>query len=220
MTRKTFLKTLAAGTLGLFFAAGALALAATASGDRTLGGNDAGAAGGDEAGNRIIVTYFSHSGNTRALAETIAENVGGRLVELVPAEPYPAEYRKCTERAKKEIAANARPPLKSAPTPETLAEAEIVFVGSPNWLGTYAPPVATFLDTPDLAGKTVVPFFTNGGGGFQNCETDMKKQLGDKATFLRAFTVNGKNVNSAGTRREVRAWLNEIGFGKEDEAKD
>lgn len=198
MNRKTFLQTLAAAVLGLFFAISAFAQAAVPA---------------EKAGDaRVLVAYFSLTGNTKALAQSIAEKTGAKIVEIVPAEAYPTEYRKCTERAKKEIGAKAKPPLKALPA--DLAAFDIIFVGSPSWLGTYAPPVATFLDSPALAGKTLVPFFTNGGGGLQNCESTMKRQVGDKAFFLRAIAVNGKKVKDSGTAREVDAWLAEIGLGK------
>lgn len=192
MTRKTFLKTLAAAAFALCFAISAFAQNAVPA-------------------QRVLVAYFSLTGNTEALAQSIAAKTGAEIVKIVPADAYPTEYRKCTERAKKEIGTGTKPAL--APLAADLAAFDIIFVGSPNWLGTYAPPVATFLDAPALAGKTIVPFFTNGGGGLQNCESNMKTQLAGKAAFLRALTVNGKKVKSAATAREIDAWLAEIGFG-------
>lgn len=192
MDRKTFIKSLAAGAL-----AGMIPLGASAA-ETPAGGNNA----------RVLVAYFSWSGNTRAMAETIAAETGATLFEIVPETPYPTAYRRCTEQAKKEIAEGFRPKLKAVP--ENLAAFDVIFVGSPNWWGTYAPPVATLLDDPAFAGKTVVPFFTNGGGGMQRCESDMKKQLSN-SKLLRALTVSGSSADSDRTKRQIAAWLREIG---------
>ena len=59
---------------------------------------------------------------------------------------------------------------------ETIENAEVVFIGSPNWLKTFAPPVLSFLRTVDLSGKTIIPFCTHGVGGFGRMIEDYKKE--------------------------------------------
>lgn len=201
MTRKKFLCSLAA-----------LVFAGIAAGGNLSAFADDGGAAVPADGRRVLVAYFSWSGNTKALAEKIAASAGGTLFEIVPEKPYPTEYRKCTEQAKKEISEGFRPALKSKP--ENLAEYDVVFVGSPNWWGTYAPPISTLLDDPAFAGKTVVPFFTHGGGGMQRCESDMRKQLDGKSNVLKALTVSGSSADGSRAQRAVDAWLREIGLAK------
>lgn len=164
-----------------------------------------------EKAKKILVVYYSWSGNTRALAEKIRIGTNAKIFEVLPSKPYPKEYRKCVDQAKEEIAKKFRPELKSVP--EDLASYDTIFVGSPNWWGTYAPPIATLLDNPAFAGKTIVPFFTHGGGGMQNCESDMKKQCA-KSTFLKAFTLSGSAADSSSTQKRVDSWLKEIGVVK------
>ena len=62
------------------------------------------------------------------------------------------------DQGKKEIAAGVRPALKN-PVGD-LSQYDVIFVGSPCWWATIAPPVATFLTSCDFAGKTVIPFRT------------------------------------------------------------
>lgn len=52
----------------------------------------------------------------------------------------------------------------------------MIFVGSPNWLKTFAPPVLSFLRSVDLSGKTIIPFCTHGGGGFGRMIEDYKRE--------------------------------------------
>ena len=62
---------------------------------------------------KVLVAYFSRSGNTRAIADHIKSLTGGDMFEIQVAKPYPEEYHACTEVAKKEKEDNARPALKT-----------------------------------------------------------------------------------------------------------
>ena len=112
-------------------------------------------------GKKVLVAYFSHSGNTREMARQIAEATNGDLFEIVPQSAYPAQYDAVTAQAKREIGRGYRPALKGR-LPD-IGAYDVVFVGSPCWWGTVAPPVATFLAAYDWSGKTVAPFMTQRG---------------------------------------------------------
>ena len=107
--------------------------AAAESGDAQTAPND----------KKVLVAYFSHSGNTRAVAERIAAATGADLVEIVPQKPYPAEYRAVVDQARREIGADYRPALKTD-LPDA-GRYDVIYIGSPCWWSTVAPPVATFL---------------------------------------------------------------------------
>lgn len=62
--------------------------------------------------NKILVAYFSWSGNTQYVAEQIAKQTGGTLFRIEPVKPYPTEYTPCTEVAKKERRTMPVPPSK------------------------------------------------------------------------------------------------------------
>ncbi len=143
---------------------------------------------------KTLVVYYSWGGNTRAAAEQIHKLTGGTLLEIKPVTPYPTAYQACVDQAKKEIAEEFRPEISTKV--EDIAKYDVIFVGSPNWWGTMAPPVATFLTRTDLAGKTVIPFFTHGGGGMQRCEADVKKLCG-KSNVLKGATFSGIRVRKS-----------------------
>ena len=101
--------------------------------------------------NSALTAYFSHSGNTREIARQIHENIGGDLFEIVPVDPYPADYDAVVEQARKELDKKSRPELKTKVG--NMDSYDVVFVGYPNWWGTMPMPVVTFLSEYDLSGK-------------------------------------------------------------------
>lgn len=155
---------------------------------------------------KSLVVYYTHSGNTKKIAELIAEKTGSTLFAIEPEKAYPTAYQAVVEQAKQEIRAGYRPALNST---IDVGDYNMVFVGSPNWWSTIAPPVASFLDEADFAGKTVVPFCTHGGGGMANVARDIA-QLCPDSEVLNGFEIYGNG--SARARGEVDTWLERIGI--------
>lgn len=156
-------------------------------------------------GKKVLVVYFSRSGNTKAVAEEVQKLTGGQLFEIQTSKPYPAEYHACTELAKKEKEEGTRPALKNKV--EDMGQYDVVFVGYPNWWGTMPMAVVTFLEGYDLAGKTLIPFCTHGGGGEQRCFTDFVKYSG-KAEHKKGFLISGSEAR--GAQKQVEGWLKSI----------
>ena len=121
-----------------------------------------------------LVVYYSYSVITRRLAEDIALITDGDLRELKPQKPYSFSYHTAIKEVRKEIERGYCPPLMERT--ESMGDSEVVFIGSPNWLKTFAPPVLSFLRTVDLSNKTIIPFCTHGGGGFGNMMEDYKRE--------------------------------------------
>ena len=162
-----------------------------------LGSGEAGAA--TPQGGRHLIAYFSRTGNTRTIAGQIQAAAGGELLELRTVTPYPEDYRATTEQAKKET------------TPPDPAAYDVIFVGSPNWWGTIAPPVMTFLTSADFSGKTIAPFVTHGGSRLGRAVEDIKK-LCPKATVLPGLAVYGESVADA--QEITAAWLRRNGLAR------
>jgi flavodoxin len=155
----------------------------------------------------ILIVYFSRSGNTRKIANLIQQEVGGTLHEIQPAVSYPGAYNAVVEQAKKEIQAGYKPALQS--TLDHVESYDTVFVGSPNWWSTIAPPVATFLSEYDLSGKTIAPFCTHGGGRLGRIGQDIAK-LCPQSTILSSLGIYGSGTGNA--QAEVSAWLSKVGM--------
>lgn len=151
---------------------------------------------------KVLVVYYSKTGNTKVIAEQIRQLTGGDIVEIEPEKAYPDDYRQLTELAKKEISEGLKPALKTKV--ENFKDYDIVFVGSPCWWGTVASPVASFLSENDFTGKKVVPFMTHGGSGLGHSVADIKKIIPD-ASVIDGKAFWGNDVENAG--EEVSVWV-------------
>ena len=121
-----------------------------------------------------LIVYYSYSGITRRLAEDIALITDGDLRELKPQKPYSFSYNTAVKEVREEMEKGYCPTLIQGL--EDIENVEVIFIGSPNWLKTFAPPVLSFLRKVDLSGKTIIPFCTHGGGGFGRMIEDYKKE--------------------------------------------
>lgn len=158
-------------------------------------------------GKKVLVVYYSNSGNTEEIAKQIQKTIGGDLFKIETVKPYPSEYHKMTEQAKKEIEDGYKPPIKKKV--RNIRGYDIVFVGSPSWWATIAPPVSTFLSQHDLSGKIVVPFVTHGGTGMGGNASATAK-LAPKAKMVEGRAFSASRVSRS--QKDVENWLNGLVF--------
>jgi flavodoxin len=156
-----------------------------------------------------LTAYFSHSGNTQAIAHQIHEIVGGDIFEIVSVDHYPTDYNEVVEQARRELDKEYRPRLKTKV--ENMDSYTTVFTGYPNWWGTIPRPVAAFLSDYDFSGKTIAPFCTHEGSALGRSVADIKK-LCPQSTVLEGFPVRGSDVTTA--KNKVSGWLRETGLKK------
>lgn len=121
---------------------------------------------------KTLIAYFSWSGNTFTMANTIAEKTGGELFEIVPVNPYPEEYTPCTEVALEERDSNARPEIKDLP--DSIEEYDTILIGYPIWWHTAPMIIGTFLESYDLTGIEVYPFTQSASMDEEQFENSME----------------------------------------------
>ena len=147
---------------------------------------------------KCAVIYFSWSGNTRFAAETVAKKAGADLFEIKAETPYNSDFNKCCDEAKPECYGKTLHPIKPIEGLD-LAKYDLVFVGTPNWWGTMAPPVRTWVtqNKDALKGKTVCIFQTHGGGGMQRVGKEFAEVVGDTAKILPPQAFAGSSIKSS-----------------------
>lgn len=177
---------------------------------------------GIDRSDKILIVYLSRTNNTKAIAEIIHKNVGGKLVALELQNPYPENYKAIVEQVAKENETGFLPPLKTKI--DSIEECDLVFVGFPTWGMQLPPPIKSFLKQYELRGKKVVPFNTNAGYGIGS-SFDTVKDLCPNSTVLEGFSIKGgierdgvlfvmEGQKEKEARDEVKKWLQEINVVK------
>lgn len=163
----------------------------------------------DTNGKKVLVVYFSETGNTQKLAKTISDQVGGDFRRIEPVVEYPTgqDLYDYTENEKNN---DARPQFKDlGVNPE---DYDVVLVGYPMWWYTLPMIMYTFFDQYDFSGKTIIPFNTHEGSG-NGGTYDTIKGFEPDATVLDGLAIRGGDMKSDQTGT-VSDWLVRIGYVK------
>jgi flavodoxin len=169
----------------------------------------------DFKGNKILVAYFSHTGqnysngrivelkkgNTAVVADMISELTDANTFEIRSVKEYPFNYNACTTEAKDELRANIRPELTED---IDISGYDVIFLGYPNWWGTMPMPVWTFLEKHSFTGKTIFPFCTHEGSGMGNSESDIRK-LATGAVIKNGLAIHGSYAIKA--EDNIKIWI-------------
>ena len=163
---------------------------------------------------KILVAYFTWSGHLQSMAHWIADETGGDIVRVVTREPYPEDYNATADRAKKEQDTGTRPEITIELSAEELAKYDTVFFGFPVWWYDLPMPMWAFLESVDLSGKTVIPFFSHEGSsnGANSLDTVEKLAAGAEVKRDDALSIRGGKVDSS--ENDVREWVKNLGYGK------
>lgn len=154
--------------------------------------------------NKSLVVYYTWSGHTKRMAELIASKTNADILELKPELPYSNNYNTVVDQAKMEIRKGYMPPLQKFNI--DLNVYNVIFVGTPNWWSTMAPPLATFLSQNNFNSKIIVPFASHGGGGKGHIEKNIISLCPNSKVLGIWAAYEGGN---SGTDKEIHEWLRE-----------
>lgn len=159
----------------------------------------------DEAHSDTLVAYFSATGNTRAVAESMAALTGADLYEIVPADPYTEDdldYGNSESRTSLEMDdPDARPEIAGEPL--DLTGYTTLYLGYPIWHGEAPRILSTFVESHDLSGLTIRPFCTSGSSGIGRSAEGLEALAGG-GTWL-----EGRRFPSDVRDEELQAWIDE-----------
>jgi len=162
------------------------------------------------AASRILVAYFTRTGNTQVIARQVGRAFDADLFAIDPANPYPEDYEETVAQAVRERDSGFRPPLKTV-VPD-IGSYEVVFLGFPIWGETAPPVIRSFLTQHDLSGKALVPFITHGGYG-QGRSMNVVKEHAAGARILNPFVMEADQERR--TLMQVSQWLGRVNVRKQ-----
>lgn len=155
-----------------------------------------------------LVVYFSASGNTKAVAETLADTLDAELYELVPEQPYTDDDLNWNNPDSRVNAEHEDPSHRTAIAggiPD-LSGYDTILLGYPLWWREAPSIVWNFVENSDLAGKTVIPFCTSMSDGFGS-SGDTLAGMAPDANWMDGQRF-GENLDAAA----VTQWANSLGL--------
>ena len=155
---------------------------------------------------KALVAYFSASGSTSRLAQSLAAAANAALYEIRPAVPYQRgdlNWMDKKARSTVEMAdPSCRPEMADADAP--VAEADVIYLGFPIWWYREPAIIDTFLEAYDFSGKTVVPFFTSGGSPLGEGQSRIE------ALAKGAKVLRGRRFSARAGEKELRDWIDSL----------
>lgn len=159
-----------------------------------------------------LVVYYSATGNTKKVAETIAQVTGGDLFEIEPTEPYTEDDLNWTNDNSRVSKEHEDESLRDVDLVSTTVDGwdsyDTVYIGYPIWWGIAAWPVNNFVKDNDFTGKTVIPFCTAASSG-----------IGDSGNLLQEMAgtgdwKDGERFRGNASESDIRSWIDGLGLEK------
>lgn len=159
---------------------------------------------------KTLVVYYSASGNTKRVAEDIAEAVSADLFEIVPTEVYTSDDLNWTNADSRVSREHDDESLRDVPLTTTEVpdwdSYDTVFIGYPIWWGIAAWPVDGFAKANDFTGKTVIPFATSSSSGMGQSGSLLADMAGT------GDWQEGQRFSSGVSSADVQAWVDGLGL--------
>ena len=151
---------------------------------------------------KILVSYFSASGNTKRVAENVANAVDGELFEIEPKEKYTEEDLDWTNKQSRssiEMNNNVKPEIANKVS--NLEEYDIVCLAFPIWWYKEPTIIDKFLEENDMSGKKLYVFVTSGGSSVDSSYKSLQNN------FPNLNFVSGKRFNGTESKEEYKSWI-------------
>lgn len=159
---------------------------------------------------KILVVYFSTTGNTEEAANYIAAATGADMFELRPVEPYSSDDLDWADDSSRVVYEHDNPEARTVELEQTTVDDweayDTVFIGYPIWWHIAAWPVDGFIAANDFTGKTVIPFCTSSSS-----------KLGESGELLAEAAgtgdwLEGMRFSSSVTEKDVQTWVDSLGL--------
>lgn len=161
---------------------------------------------------RAIVVYFSCTNTTKGIADRIVSITGSKTYRIEPEVPYTfadLDYNNSSSRANREQNdPSARPEI--ADIPEDLSNYDVIFLGYPIWWGKAPKIIFTFLESQNLAGKTIVPFCTSHSSGLGTSDTNLH------SSASQAEWKRGRRFSGSESEATIKDWIEGLGLNLND----
>ncbi|TFH22827.1 flavodoxin [Candidatus Bathyarchaeota archaeon] len=153
---------------------------------------------------KTLIIYYTRTGNTKFIAESIASELGADTEEVIDLKNRQGRLaflpagKDATQGKETEI-----PQTKRTPT-----EYDLIIIAQPVWAGSPTPAIRTYLNKTDLSGKKVALFFSDAGLGKA---VEKTKALIPNSTFVAELALSAKACkNKEEAQKKLVEWSNTL----------
>lgn len=156
---------------------------------------------------KTIIVYYSFEGNTKFIAEYLAQKLGADILSLKP------EKEVNTHGFMKYVWGGRQAVMKTKPKLEKYSfdvkKYDTIILGSPVWAGTFAPPIRTFLEDNKIKGKKVSFFCCHEGGKGKVLEV-AQRLLNDGNEYLGSIDIKSPLTNNDFSFTLLNEWMESL----------
>ena len=157
--------------------------------------------------NKILVVYFSYTGNTRKIANLIKDKLSCDILELKPVIPYNADYQTVVDEEQRMEGANHMPEIQNINV--DLDSYNTVVIGTPVWWYRESPIIRTFLNKYDLSDKNIYLFATN-AGWLGKTFIELEKMCKGNVVSMQNIVFESYSDKLVTNEKEINNWINSI----------
>lgn len=149
-----------------------------------------------------LVVFYSYTGHTKMIAESIQRKLNCDILEIKPVKPYSTDYQTVVDEEQNNSSVGKTPDIQKID--KNLNDYDEIIIGTPVWWYTIAPVIRTFLTQNDLSNKTIKPFATNAGWLGQKLCPNSKVDKGMNIVF------ESYSDNIVTSPDEIEKWIDEL----------
>jgi flavodoxin len=157
---------------------------------------------------KILVVYYSFEGNTKLIADSIADAVGADRLRLEVVKEQKSHGFIKYLWGGRQVVMKSKPELKQ-PIEKNAADYDVVFIGTPVWAYSYSPALRTYFSAVKLSGKKIALFCSCGGDRRKTFE-HMRAQLPNNDILGEFEAVDPLNHDPDGQKQRAVAWANQM----------
>lgn len=155
-----------------------------------------------------LVVFYSYTGHTKMIAESIQRKLNCDILEIKPVKPYSTDYQTVVDEEQNNSSVGKTPDIQKID--KNLNDYDEIIIGTPVWWYTIAPVIRTFLTQNDLSNKTIKPFATNAGWLGHTFKEIQKLCSNSKVDKGMNIVFESYSDNIVTSPDEIEKWIDEL----------
>jgi flavodoxin len=149
---------------------------------------------------KSLVVYYTRTGKTKFVAETIAAQLGADIEEIVDQKKRDGKIgwimagKDATRKSLTEIAQTTKAPQ----------DYDLIVIGTPIWAWSPTPAVRTYIKQNKLSGKRVALFYTS-DGDIKQADQKTRELLQDAAVVSNLWLI-APLANKEESQKKIAEW--------------